>query len=87
MPLKKPVNLISLGQVKTLTSDFVEPQIKPPSVEPGNNRLKSFFYKRKGQYEMTNASLTTNANLSQGKSVLWNKDYVFDKSTILYLLF
>ena len=78
MPLKKPVNLTTLDQVITSSLDSAEPQIKSPSIETGNNRLKSFYYKRKGQYEMTNASLATQANLSQhsyfsqGKSVFCN---------------
>ncbi len=59
MPLKKPSDVISFDQVKSSSSDCAESQPRPPNVETGNKRLKAFFYKRQGQYEMTNTSLTT----------------------------
>jgi hypothetical protein len=59
MPLKKPAGVISFDQVKTSCLDCIESQPRHSNVETGNKRLKAFFYKRQGQYEMTNNSLTT----------------------------
>ncbi len=75
MPLKKPVDLITLDQVEASISNSAESPIKPPNVETGNLRLKSFYQKRIGQYEMASI-VASKANFSQpnfsthGKSII-----------------